>query len=265
MRRMLLLTALVPISALAQAPTLPDVVVTATRVPTLIERIPAGVSVIDRATIEASGYSTLTEALATVPGVRVVQSGGNGGNASLFIRGTNSNHVLVLRDGVPVNDPSDPGGLFNFGVDSLADVERIEVIRGPMSSLYGSGAIGGVINLITRRGKARRKARPSSPPACPPRPAPPPPSPARRGGSTTASPPRRATRPASTPRRAARASTPAPATPTAPPAPPSISARSSPRRPAQPPSCAPAHRPSCSIPWASRPMTPIPTAASIPR
>lgn len=152
MRRMLLLTALVPIAALAQSPTLPDVVVTATRVPTLIERIPAGVTVIDRAAIEASGYSTLTEALATVPGVRVVQSGGNGGNASLFIRGTNSNHVLVLRDGVPVNDPSDPGGLFNFGVDSLADVERIEVIRGPMSSLYGSGAIGGVVNLISRRG-----------------------------------------------------------------------------------------------------------------
>ena len=157
MRRMLPAIALLPIALApivhAQTPTLPDVAVTATRVPTLIEQIPAGVTVIDRATIEARGYTTLTEALATVPGVRIVQSGGNGGNASLFIRGTNSNHVLVLRDGIAINDPSDPGGLFNFGVDTLNDVERIEVVRGPMSSLYGSGAIGGVINLISKRGK----------------------------------------------------------------------------------------------------------------
>ena len=84
--------------------------------------------------------------------MRVSQSGGPGGNASVFVRGTNSNHVLVLRDGMPLNDASDSSGAFNFGVDTLADVERIEVIRGPMAALYGSGAIGGVINLISRRG-----------------------------------------------------------------------------------------------------------------
>ncbi len=131
---------------------LPERVITATRIPTLAEQIPAGVTVIDRRTIETRGYTTLTDALSAVPGLRLVQSGGNGGNASVFIRGTNSNHVLVLRDGAPLNDPSDPSGAFNFGVDSLADVERIEVVRGPMSGLYGSGAIGGVINLITRKG-----------------------------------------------------------------------------------------------------------------
>ena len=60
--------------------------------------------------------------------------------------------VLVLRDGMPLNDASDSSGAFNFGVDTLADVERIEVIRGPMAALYGSGAIGGVINLISRQG-----------------------------------------------------------------------------------------------------------------
>jgi vitamin B12 transporter len=159
MRRMLLcfVFTLPAIAARAQDAMSPDIalperVVTATRVPTLAEQIPAGVTVIDRQTIESRGYTTLADALATVPGLHVVQSGGPGSNASVFIRGTDSNQVLVLRDGVPVNDPSDPDGAYNFGVDTLADVDRIEVVRGPMSGLWGSGAIGGVINLITRPG-----------------------------------------------------------------------------------------------------------------
>lgn len=152
-----LLTLLVAAPAFAQSlpqagVTPPDVVVTATGVPTPLADIPAGVTVITRQQIEEHAYNTLPDALQGVPGVRVSQSGGPGGNASIFIRGTNSNQVLVLRDGMPINDASDPGAAFNFGVDTLADVERIEVIRGPMASLYGSGAIGGVINLITRRG-----------------------------------------------------------------------------------------------------------------
>jgi vitamin B12 transporter len=131
---------------------LPDMVVTATRVPTAIENIPAGVSVVDRATMETRDYDTLVDALSALPGLRVVQSGGPGGNASVFIRGTNSDHVLVLLDGMPINDASDPDGAFNFGVDTLGDIERIEVVRGPMAALYGSNAVGGVINLITRKG-----------------------------------------------------------------------------------------------------------------
>ena len=93
-----------PTQAAAQGTVLPESVVTATRVPTLVERIPAGVTVIDRATIEARGYTTLVEALSAVPGMRLVPSGGLGGNASAFTRGTNSNHTLVLRDGIIVND-----------------------------------------------------------------------------------------------------------------------------------------------------------------
>jgi vitamin B12 transporter len=173
MRRMLMATVLLPAALIclsraahAQAATnqaqdtaiLPDVVVTATRVPTLISQIPAGVTVIDRAQIDAYGYTTLPQALASVPGLHVVQSGGPGGNASVFIRGTNSDHVLVLRDGLPINDPSDPGDAFNFGVDTLDDIERIEIVRGPMSSLYGTGAIGGVINLISRKGEGKPHA-----------------------------------------------------------------------------------------------------------
>jgi vitamin B12 transporter len=138
--------------------TLPESVVTATRVPTPIERIPAGVTVIDRATIETRGYRSLAEALAAVPGLGAVQSGGAGQTTSVFLRGTNSSHVLVLRDGMPLNDPSTPQGLFDFGNDLLSDVERIEVIRGPMSGLYGSGAIGGVVNLITRSGRGTGRA-----------------------------------------------------------------------------------------------------------
>lgn len=157
MRPIALALLLAPAAALAQEPTLdapatPEVVVTATRSPASVADIPAGVSVIDRRVIELRDYTDLAQALAAVPGVRVSQSGGPGGNASLFIRGTNSNHVLVLRDGMPLNDASEASGAFNFGVDALADVERIEVIRGPMAALYGSGAVGGVVNLISRRG-----------------------------------------------------------------------------------------------------------------
>ncbi len=144
-------------TALAEEPPpqvipLPEQVVTATRVPTDIDLLPAGVTVIDRTTIEQHGYNTLTQALSDVPGLHVSPSGGPGGQASVFIRGNNSNHVLVLRDGMPLTDAADPSGAFNFGVDTLSDIERIEVIRGPMAALYGSGAIGGVINLISRRG-----------------------------------------------------------------------------------------------------------------
>jgi vitamin B12 transporter len=142
----------IAISFADEPQSIPETVVTATRVPTPVADIPAGVTVIDRQTIEQRGYLTLTDALSAVPGIRVSQSGGPGGNASVFVRGTNSNQVLVLRDGMPLNDASDSSGAFNFGVDTLADVERIEVIRGPMAALYGSGAIGGVINLISRQG-----------------------------------------------------------------------------------------------------------------
>ena len=134
--------------------TIPETVITATRTPTLAKDIPAGVTAISRAEIEASGATTLADVLATVPGLHVSPSGGPGGQASVFARGTNSSHVLVLRDGMAVNDASDVSGAFNFGVDTLSDIERIEVIRGPMAALYGSGAIGGVINLISRRGTA---------------------------------------------------------------------------------------------------------------
>ena len=144
-----------PLPAVAQSTvdpsTLPPTVVTATRVPTPAERLPAAVTVIDRQTIEERGYTTLAEALQSVPGFRLVQTGGLGQQASGFLRGSASRHVLVLYDGVPINDPSDPNGAYNFGNEQLGDIERIEVVRGPASALYGSGALGGVVNMVPRR------------------------------------------------------------------------------------------------------------------
>ena len=136
---------------------MPHIVITATRAETELERIPAQVTVIDREAIDRGGYQTVEEALRTVPGLSVVRLGGPGQQTSVFMRGANSDHVLVLVDGVPVNDPSGAGGAYNFGDDLVGDLERIEVVRGPVSSLYGSNAIGGVINMITRA-PSRKKA-----------------------------------------------------------------------------------------------------------
>jgi len=133
----------------------PPMTVTATEVPTLLPDVPAGVTVITQAQMQQRGYTTLVQALTAVPGLGVVQSGGPGGQASVFIRGTNSEDVLVLIDGVPTNDPSISSGAFNFGEDNLADIARIEIVRGPMSGLYGGGAIGGVINIITVQGAGK--------------------------------------------------------------------------------------------------------------
>ena len=159
--RILVLLALAPlVPAWAQTASIPETIVTATRIPTPQERLPAATTVIDRQTIEERGYVTLADALVSVPGFNIVPSGGMGQQASGFMRGTNSNHVLVLRDGVPINDASHPSGAFNFGNALLGDIERIEVVRGPVSAIYGTSAIGGVINLITRRAPADRQAQP---------------------------------------------------------------------------------------------------------
>lgn len=147
---------ILPLPAVAQSSSeVEEMVITATRVRTPVSRLPAGISVVTRAEIEASGWQTLPDALRLLPSASVVSSGGPGANTSVFLRGTNSDHVLVLLDGLPVNDPSLAAGAFNFGDDVLGGLQRIEVVRGPASTLYGSNAIGGVINLITRAGADR--------------------------------------------------------------------------------------------------------------
>lgn len=141
--------------AQTSAPTPPaedEIVVTATRTPTPLERLASRVTVIDRETIEDRGYVSLVDALKDVPGIIAVQNGTPGSLTSVFSRGSNSKHTLALYDGIRLNDASTPNGQYNFGQDLLGELQRVEVLRGAASSIYGSDAIGGVVNLIPRRG-----------------------------------------------------------------------------------------------------------------
>ncbi len=138
--------------ALADEPAtlLEPVVVTATRTPQPQNETLASVTVIDRAEIERRQARSVPDLLRGVPGVAVTQTGGRGQTASIFMRGTNSDHVLVLIDGVKIGSAT--SGRTPFEDIPIEQIERIEVVRGPRSSLYGSEAIGGVIQIFTRRG-----------------------------------------------------------------------------------------------------------------
>jgi len=129
------------------------VVVTATRTPTEKLKVADSVTVITAQDIALKQEQTLPDVLADAPGLNIVQTGGPGGSTSVFMRGTNSNHVKVLVDGIDVSDPSSSNDAFDFGQFLTPDIERVEVLRGPQSGLYGSDAIGGVINIITKSGE----------------------------------------------------------------------------------------------------------------
>lgn len=132
---------------------LPSLVVTPDRVPTDADKVTGTVTVITNKEMQDRQLRTATDVLSTVPGISVQQSGGPGTLTSVFVRGSNSNHVLVLIDGVNVADPSSANGAVDFGHFLTENLDRIEVVRGPMSTLYGSQAIGGVINMVTKAGK----------------------------------------------------------------------------------------------------------------
>jgi vitamin B12 transporter len=142
-------------------PLTPDTVVSASRTETLRSQVGSSMSVITESDIQRRGAQTLNDALRTVPGLDVVQSGGPGQPSTIFMRGANGPHTKVLLDGIPLNDPGSPTRSFNPANFPLANVERIEVLRGPQSTLYGSDAIGGVINIITKRGTGPAKLRTS--------------------------------------------------------------------------------------------------------
>jgi vitamin B12 transporter len=126
------------------------VVVTATRTPTRTNDVLADVTVIDRPEIEAVGAATLPQLLSMQPGVQIAPQGGMGKVSDIFVRGTNTGHTLLLVDGIPLGSATlGSPSLVNF---PLQQVERIEILRGPASGLYGSDAIGGVIQVFTKKG-----------------------------------------------------------------------------------------------------------------
>lgn len=133
----------------AAATAVADVVVAANRTAQPIERVGASVAVLTQAAIEARQTPAVAELLAQTPGVNYTRNGGIGAASSLHIRGAEGHHAVVLIDGVKLNDPSSTQGGFNFGNLLIGDAARIEVLRGAQSTLWGSQAIGGVVNIVT--------------------------------------------------------------------------------------------------------------------
>lgn len=138
--------------AFAQEQT-PDLVITPNKQAQSIQEIGSAVTIITQKEIEREGPKSVRDILDGQPGITATENGGPGGTASLFLRGSNSNHVLVLIDGVRVNDPTTVGGDLDLSMVAPQSIERIEIVRGPQSALYGSDAIGGVINIITKKGQ----------------------------------------------------------------------------------------------------------------
>lgn len=129
--------------------TLDPIIVTASRTAENMYDVPARVAVIDEQQIEQSAIQGLSQVLQKDAAANVVQSGGLGQITSIFLRGTDSDHTLVLRDGVRLNGASTSTATLNF-LDT-SDLQRIEILKGPSSVLYGSDAIGGVVQLITKK------------------------------------------------------------------------------------------------------------------
>ena len=126
------------------------VVVTATRQATRSNELLSDVSVITREQIEQAGQTSIEQLLAQQPGIEYSATGGPGQSSGIYIRGANSNHTLLLIDGQRIGSATT--GAINFSGLPLAQIERIEILRGPGSSLYGADAIGGVIQVFTKRG-----------------------------------------------------------------------------------------------------------------
>jgi len=147
-----------PTAAQQGAPVvLPTIAVSPTLIPTPTAEVASSVTVISGEEIARMQRRTVTDVLMTVPGLNIVQSGSPGTLTAVFIRGTNSYHTKVLIDGMEVGDPSTTNGAIDLGHLMAYDIERIEILRGPQSGLYGSDAIGGVISITTKKGNGPAK------------------------------------------------------------------------------------------------------------
>ena len=146
-----------PANAQVNTVELPTIVVSPTLLPTLASQLGSSVTTITATDIQRQQLRTVPDALRKVPGLDIVQTGGPGGQTSVFLRGTNANHVKVLIDGIDVGNPSNTNGSFDFAHLLTDDIQSIEVLRGPQSGLYGSDAIGGVISITTKKGEGPPK------------------------------------------------------------------------------------------------------------
>ncbi|HOP62783.1 MAG TPA: TonB-dependent receptor [Spirochaetota bacterium] len=131
------------------------IIVTASRYETSVSKEGKDISVVTEDEIKKSGKKTVAEVLETIPGVTVVRKGTDGGIANIYIRGSKSGNVLLMIDGVRVADPMGIEKLYDISGLMTSNVERIEVVKGAMSSMYGAEASGGVINIITKKGTGR--------------------------------------------------------------------------------------------------------------
>src|SRR5213075_3082382 len=127
-----------------------SVVVSATRFDIPSDQSPASASVISSEELEQKQIQRVSDALREVPGLSVVQTGSPGSLTSVFTRGLRSEHTQVLLDGIPINQGLQ--GAFNFADFTTENIDRIEIVRGPQSTLYGPRALAGVIQLFTKRG-----------------------------------------------------------------------------------------------------------------
>ena len=138
-------------AAAAAATVPPEVTVIGSRVPTSDNELAASITVLRRDEFEAEKPKELADLLRRVAGLHVDTVGGRGGTGSIYVRGADPNYTLVLVNGVRVNDPTNSrGGSFDWSALEIADVERIEIARGPYSAIYGGDALAGVINILTR-------------------------------------------------------------------------------------------------------------------
>ncbi len=130
----------------------PKLLITSGAEPTPTKEVASSYTIVTAEDIATYQYRDIVALLQTVPGLHVTPYGGAGSLTSVFTRGAGSNQTLVMINGIPVNDPSSPAGAANLANIPLENVDRVEVVRGPQSALYGSQAIGGVINIITKTG-----------------------------------------------------------------------------------------------------------------
>ncbi len=154
---MLVLISSVSVNAFAQEYNLGEVLVSATKTESYQAQSGASTTVITANDLQKKGKRTVLEVLRDVPGISIMQYGSFGGSSSMYLRGTKPGHTLVLLDGIELNDPMKTDRSFDFAYLLADNIERIEVVRGAQSTLYGSDAMGGVINIITKKGEGAPK------------------------------------------------------------------------------------------------------------